>query len=135
MQPFSELDVLEANNAFYDAFTRRDLDAMAHIWSEEAPIVCVHPGWRPVFGRKAVLESWKRIFTAPAGKMDVRTTHGSVHSVAGAALVVCYELIGPRALVASNLFVEENGGWRLVHHHSTPVSKAPEVQIDPTKVH
>ena len=132
---FSELDVLEANNAFYDAFARRDRDAMGRVWSEVAPLVCVHPGWRPVFGRRAVLDSWKRIFAASDKPVDVRTTHASVHKVAGAALVVCFELIGERALVASNTFVEENGGWRLVHHHSTPVSKAPELQVDPDKVH
>lgn len=131
----SELDVLEANNAFYDAFARRDGEAMGRVWSEKAPLVCVHPGWRPVFGRRAVLDSWKRIFKAADKPVDVRTTHASVHRLAGAALVVCFELIGERALVASNTFVEENGGWRLVHHHSTPVSKAPDLQVDPDKVH
>ena len=93
---FSELDVLEANNAFYDAFARRDRDAMGRVWSEVAPLVCVHPGWRPVFGRRAVLDSWKRIFAASDKPVDVRTTHASVHKVAGAALVVCFELIGER---------------------------------------
>jgi ketosteroid isomerase-like protein len=132
---FSELDVLEANNAFYDAFARRDGDAMARVWSASSPLVCVHPGWRPVFGRRAVIDSWKRIFAATETPVDVRTTHASVHRVSGAALVVCFELIGERALVASNTFVEENGGWRLVHHHSTPVSKAPDLQVDPDKVH
>jgi hypothetical protein len=37
-------------------------------------------------------------------------------------MVVCRELVGGSALVATNLFVLEGGRWRLFHHHSGPVA-------------
>ena len=33
----------DAENAFYDALERADLDAMMAVWAEDEEIVCVHP--------------------------------------------------------------------------------------------
>jgi len=38
--------------------------------------------------------------------------------------VTCGESVGNSLLAATNLFVRENGGWRLVHHHASPVARA-----------
>jgi ketosteroid isomerase-like protein len=122
-----ETDVLAANQAFYDAFTSLDLGAMERIWSEAAPISCVHPGWEPLVGRAAVLDSWRGIFEGSARiglvVRDVRAL------VAGAtAWVVLVEQIEERhgaravraAALATNVFVREGGAWKLVHHHAAP---------------
>ncbi len=34
------------------------------------------------------------------------------------AIVVCYETVGQFTLVATNVFVREEGAWRMVHHQS-----------------
>ncbi len=57
--------VLSANLEFYRAFAGRDAVAMETIWATDAPVVCVHPGWTPVVGRVAVLESWRHILANP----------------------------------------------------------------------
>ena len=46
----------------------------------------------------------------------------SVTLLGDTALVLCRELVGGAALIATNLFVREDGDWRLLHHHSGPVS-------------
>ena len=37
-----ELEVLDANDAFYRAFTTRDADRMASLWAEDHPVACIH---------------------------------------------------------------------------------------------
>ncbi|MBT4674150.1 MAG: SnoaL-like domain-containing protein [Rhodospirillaceae bacterium] len=43
---------------------------------------------------------------------------------AGAAFVICTEDLGAATLIATNIFVAEDGEWRLVHHQSGP-TQAP----------
>ncbi|TMA07756.1 MAG: DUF4440 domain-containing protein, partial [Deltaproteobacteria bacterium] len=57
----AEREVLEANAAFYAAFTQRDADAMDVLWAREVPVACLHPGWEPLSGREEVVSSWRRI--------------------------------------------------------------------------
>src|SRR5215468_8451467 len=53
--------LLFANEAFYQAFADRDIAAMEAAWASDGPIACIHPGWPPLAGREAVIESWRRI--------------------------------------------------------------------------
>ena len=43
-----------------------------------------------------------------------------------AAIVVCRELVAGTPLAATNIYVLEEGSWRLVHHQSGPVSISME---------
>ena len=51
-----------ANEAFYVAFSTRDLEAMDALWARQAPVTCIHPGWNALTGRDAVMESWHERF-------------------------------------------------------------------------
>ena len=44
------------------------------------------------------------------------------------AVVICRELVSGSPLVATNVFVREEGEWRMSHHHAGPVVQllAPE---------
>ena len=42
--------VLEANQAFYEAFEARDIDAMSELWEHTDRVVCTHPGWATLRG-------------------------------------------------------------------------------------
>ena len=44
----------DAENAFYEALERADLDGMMAVWAEDEDIVCVHPGGPRVSGPRAV---------------------------------------------------------------------------------
>lgn len=115
--------VLAANESFYRAFAAGDAAAMADLWAEKAPVACIHPGWPPLTGRHDVIESWRRILAGPPAEAPVCRGAEALH-FGGTALVLCYEEIGGQVLAASNLFVQEDGRWRLVLHQSGPVGLA-----------
>jgi len=119
-----EQAVTAANEAFYRAFAARDLAAMDRLWAHAAEVACIHPGWAPCEGRKAVMASWAGILGNPDSP-KVRCLRPRVSLHGGLGLVVCYEGIEGSYLIATNLFVEEGGGWKLVHHQAAPVSIAP----------
>src|SRR5689334_24837538 len=54
----------EAEAAFYDAFSKGNLDAMMAVWADDEDIYCVHPGAARVSGIEQVRESWRRIFAS-----------------------------------------------------------------------
>ncbi len=53
--------LLEGNERFYRVFEKLDYEAMEALWERSDRIFCVHPGWSPLYGEKAVMDSWKRI--------------------------------------------------------------------------
>lgn len=116
-----DFEVLEANEAFYRAFSARDADAMDALWAQHAPVACIHPGWDALDGRVQVVGSFRAILES-GGAPHVRCSGASVHVVGDAAFVTCHEEVSGARLVATNVFVREDGAWRLVHHHSSPMA-------------
>ncbi|MDP6588477.1 MAG: nuclear transport factor 2 family protein [Alphaproteobacteria bacterium] len=114
-----EQAVLDANLAFYTAFSEHDMAAMERIWAREAPLCCIHPGWAPLVGRASVIESWAAILS-DTGALEIDCGESKAILFGRCALVVCREILPAGQLLASNLFVLENGAWRLAHHHAGP---------------
>lgn len=108
--------VLEANKVFYDAFRRADYPTMETLWATEHDIAVIHPGWSPLHGRKAVLDAWRRIFDGATGS-SMNCTEATVYFMGEAAFVVCIERMPEGEVVATNIFVQEHGDWKLTHHH------------------
>lgn len=130
-----EDDVLAANAAFYDAFTRGDVTVMESLWAERAMVACVHPGRIPLFGRAAVLESWQVILTGPA-RPQITCRNAVVHPLGqNAAFVVCVEVLAGGPLAATNVFVREDGAWKLVQHHAGFVARVPPDGSDGETIH
>ncbi len=123
--------VLEANALFYAAFEDRNLMAMDAMWSADADIACVHPGWPPIRGRDDVMRSWKAVFENSDGVTPV--CDGPTCQVHGdSAYVLCRERLDNAVLIATNLFVRRDGAWALVHRHSSPLARVPATPpIDP----
>ncbi len=110
--------VLFANEAFYRAFADRDFPAMSALWAQDAPALCIHPGWPAIAGRAQVLASWERILGGQPPKIVCHLAEA--HFVGETALVVGYETVGADWLVATNGFVREGGRWRMVFHQAGP---------------
>ena len=114
-----------AEAAFYDAFERRDLDAMARVWDHETMVSCIHPGGPRLDGIDAVLESWRAIFE---GGQRLRFERAEVAQTAGDDVAVhcLFEVIrfGERfeqqgTVVATNVYRRTPGGWKMVIHHAS----------------
>jgi len=117
--------VLAANDRFYSAFAAKDAEAMAAVWARRAPVACIHPGWQPLHGRDAVLASWRSILSG-AGAPPITCVDAVARVVGDTAFVVCIERIPAVELVATNLFVREDGEWKMVHHHASGMARAAE---------
>lgn len=117
-----ELEVLDANDAFYRAFSGRDPEAMAALWAEDHPVACIHPGSDVLAGRDAVLASWRAVLV-PGGAPELSCSQAEAHVLGPVAFVTCHEVLrsGGR-LAATNVYVRERGAWRMVHHHAAPIA-------------
>lgn len=114
--------IIAANQEFYRAFRQRDVAGMQAIWSSQHPVACTHPGWAPLAGREAVLRSFAAILASPKSP-PVRANAETVLSLGQSAVVICAEHIDDVELTATNVFVREAGGWRLLVHHASPLSR------------
>ena len=118
----------DANARFYRAFEALDIAAMDQVWAHGEHVRCVHPGWPLLCGWGAVRESWQRIFEHTE-EMRFTLSAVDVHVAGDAGWVTCTENIlsevadrvSVTAILATNLFEREPGGWRLVHHHASHV--------------
>ena len=120
----------DAQNAFYEALERCDLEAMMAVWSEDEDIVCVHPAGQRLAGQAQVREVWRQMF-AGGPNMRVRITRQAV--IAGVMLEVhsVHENITvageqrPRPpMVATNVYLRTAAGWRMIVHHASPAPAA-----------
>ena len=127
MSPVDPAVLLFANDAFYLAFNNRDMTQMSALWSEGAICSCIHPGWQPLVGREAVLESWAGIFESQDPSFQIACHGARVISLGDTYQVICFEELPGGWLVASNLFVVESGEPRLVSHQASQCMEPPDI--------
>ncbi len=129
----TQAEVLDANATFYRAFTDGDYAAMSELWAQRAPVTCFHPAARALIGRSAVLDTWRQILGGPS-RLKLRCDQPVVRVVGETAIVICYEGSNdePAHLAATNVFVLEDGRWRMVHHHAGPISR-PVARSGPSR--
>lgn len=118
--------------AFYEAMQRGDLEAMMALWADDEDVVCVHPSSDRLVGLAAVRESWAAIFES--GSVDIRRS--DVHAHTGAVLaihnVVEQTLVTSRTgvqiveCIATNVYVKQASGWRMMQHHASVRNDAAE---------
>jgi ketosteroid isomerase-like protein len=128
-----EEKVLDANQRFYLALEKLNLDDMDAIWLHEDWVACLHPGWELLVGWDAIRESWQRIFENTR-RMKVAVSEVNVQVEGSAAWVNCVEQVtssfetgfSTAWVQATNLFVKRDAGWRLVHHHASPLPRGDE---------
>ena len=123
----------DAENAFYEALERGDLDAMMAVWAEDEEIVCVHPGGERLTGQDQVRASWLKIFS---GESRVRVHISQQVAISGMMIAVhsvqenfALEQASrgqqvadsrPAPIVATNIYLRTGAGWRMIVHHASP---------------
>lgn len=120
--------IAEANSAFYEAFTARDLQAMEGLWAERSPVICIHPGWRPIFDREEIMASWNAILGSRMAP-PVRASEPVIFVNGGIGFAIGYEHILGSALAVTNAFVEEEGAWRMILHQASQMANADEAEM------
>ena len=124
-----------ANEQFYKAFNKRDIEAMKRVWENDERITCVHPGWSPLNGFEPILNSWAGIFEN-SGNMEIRISDVRVLASEDLAWVSCTEKLFTIAesgvlasqVFATNLFHLEGDVWKMVMHHASPVPTNRETE-------
>jgi len=125
----------DAENAFYEALERCDLEGMMAVWAEDEEIVCVHPGGARLTGQDQVRESWARIFSdGPRARVHI----DQQVAITGMMLAVHsvhenFTLQGtapgdarPLPIVATNVYLRTAAGWRMIGHHASPAPAQPQ---------
>ena len=118
--------VLAANLRFYEAFGSLDLAEMERVWERSDRVLCLHPGWRLLTGWGQVRDSWEGIFYNTT-LMHFNITDARVVVHGDCAWVSCVENIASvvagtaanLAVRATNIFVHDQSGWLMVHHHAS----------------
>jgi len=111
--------VLDANDAFYRAMREGDLDTMEALWARGRAVSCTHPTGLTLFGRHAVMASWRRILARQPPEIHADEAQAIV--TGRSAMVLCRERIGGVELIASNAWVREDGAWRMINHQAAQV--------------
>jgi uncharacterized protein (TIGR02246 family) len=124
----------DAENAFYEALERCDLEGMMAVWSEDDEIVCVHPAGARLSGQDEVRESWAKIFAAgPQARLTIErqvAINGmmlAVHSVFEHFVIPqAKPEAQPAPIVATNVYLRTAAGWRMIVHHASPAPAQPQ---------
>ncbi|MBD2091821.1 nuclear transport factor 2 family protein [Microcoleus sp. FACHB-1515] len=119
---------LAANQAFYRAFEKKEIEAMRSIWSKGTGSLCIHPGSAALRGWEQIEISWQKIFRNTA-YMEVEIEVISAEISGNLAYIVLTEtvlqIVGGRrvqaATIATNIFELMGGEWFLIHHHGSPI--------------
>ena len=107
-----------------------DLDAMSVLWEHSDRVVCTHPGWATLRGWGQVAASFFALFQNSQHLQFILTNEAA--DVAGAAAWVSVDenilhTEDATTVAALNLFVRgDDGGWRMVAHHASPVSDSAQ---------
>lgn len=126
----NQAEVLAANESFYRAFEKKDIEAMSKVWSQGTGSLCIHPGSQLLQGWKEIRNSWELIFqNTDYLEIDIEVVSTEVD--AEIAYVILNENVlqvsQGRSLkaqsLATNLFQKLAHKWYLVHHHGSPVMR------------
>ena len=117
----------DAESAFYEALTKADLDSMMAVWADDDDIYCVHPNGARISGVESVRESWRQIFssgqTLRFQLRESQVVQGmmlAVHSVYE-HITIAGETRARSPMIATNVYLRTERGWRMVAHHASPV--------------
>lgn len=117
--------VASANQAFYEAFERRDLDAMSDVWEHSDRVSCSHPGWGVLRGWGQVAASWMALFQGPQRLQFILTDERVEVEGTVAWVTVDENLLGDDAgstVTSLNVFVQRGDEWKLIAHHGSAVA-------------
>lgn len=126
----------DAEEAFYEAIGRADLDALMAVWSEDEDVLCIHPTGQRMDGHAAIRESWRSIFDSnPRFSVHIRSKVRwesvlmAVHSVVETLFLEKDQTVhGP--MLSTNVYIRGASGWRLLSRHTSAAADDAPEEID-----
>ncbi|MCH8312098.1 MAG: nuclear transport factor 2 family protein [Nitrospinae bacterium] len=123
-----ELEILNVNENFYQAFNRGDLNLMKSVWAQNDSVVCIHPGWEVLRGFDVIIQSWEKIFVG-SENLEIKLSEIKVSGDGGMVWVSCQENLFAMSMSgvqvskvhATNLFEKVRDQWKMVLHHASSV--------------
>ena len=129
---------------FYEALQQGDLERMMAVWADDDEIACVHPGGPRVIGAAAIRASFEAIFAnggvpvMPEQVHRVQTMTCAVHHLSERISMNTAEGVRTAWVLATNVYLKTEKGWRLLVHHASAGSVGTEPQTlggTPTVLH
>lgn len=120
----SSPDDIEAQ--FYEALQAADLGKLMSVWSDDDDIVCVLPGGPRMVGPSAIRSSFEKVFANGGLPVRIervrRLMHGTaaIHHLLVRVDVSTDEGTQTAWVIATNVYLKTDQGWRLVAHHASP---------------
>jgi len=128
--------VLQANSAFYRAFSEKDVGEMERLWLKDRSCICIHPSFKPLSGVRDIMSTWKRMFESSVGSFQrtwIDPCEIQLTVKATTAVITCVEDVYARRfirgkrrkselvnkLTATNIFRKVGGRWYMTYHHSS----------------
>ncbi|WP_245932609.1 YybH family protein [Aquabacterium olei] len=111
---------------FYEALQQGDLERLMTVWADDDEIACVHPGGPRVVGPVAVRAAFEAVLVQ--GPIDITVhhvrrleqAHMAVHHVTEVVRAETPEGLQTAYVMATNVYVRTELGWRMVAHHASP---------------
>ncbi|MFP4133627.1 MAG: nuclear transport factor 2 family protein [Halothece sp.] len=121
-------NVIAVNNAFYQAFEKKDLALMKQTWWQGEGSICIHPGGNLIRGWEKIRASWEKIFQN-TDYLEINTEVVTMEVDYAVAYVIVIENVMQvnrgRKLkaqsLATNSFRKMAQKWYLIHHHGSPI--------------
>jgi ketosteroid isomerase-like protein len=133
----------ECERSFYEALEAADAEAMADLWLDDDDVCCIHPNGPRLLGHAAVRASFNAILGNGAMQLRV-AARKSLDTPTVVTSNVIEEFTVSRGadrsvvhVIATNVFVKTNAGWKMVLHHASPApgGQAPDVEAPHGPLH
>lgn len=116
-----------ANQAFYEAYRDRNIEAMSEVWIHSPHARCVHPVWELAVGWPDIRDSWEELFRSiEHADFQLEDVHIEVAGRIAWVNLLAYASVHTEdgdvmsaASIATNVFELSEGEWRLTLHHSS----------------
>jgi len=129
---------------FYEALQQGDIERLMAVWADDDEIACVHPGGPRLVGVAAIRAGFDNIFAnggipvTPEQVHRLHTMTTAVHHLAERITITSAEGTQTAWVLATNVYLKTEQGWRLVVHHASPGSvgeQPPVIGETPSILH
>jgi uncharacterized protein (TIGR02246 family) len=132
---------IEAEEFFYEALQKGNLEEIMSTWADDETVVCIHPMGSALEGRAAVRDGWQVICESDQTLMfnvvSVRYEESeqlAVH-VVREEITMAGDPPKEALMLATNVYRNTEDGWRMVLHHSSPGASGESVSSGPVVLH